>query len=650
MASTASLPLDTLLAEIDQYGTRWNTDRLREAYAVAQEAYGDYTHWTGESLMEYSLSVLQVVLPFQPDEDTIIACLLHQVLQVPDWTLIDLEQLFGPRVRSLVSGVHLLSHVTIRGRRVSVQDLRVMLLTVSEDIRTVLVSLCERCYLLQYAWRLPQEDQRALAQDALQLFAPVAARLGIYSLKHELENRAFPLLYPNDAERIGEQAVRLRHQYGDFLPKAADVLREHLQAAGVEAEVFSREKQLYSIFLKMRHKSITGIEDIYDLYALRVVVPTVEDCYRALGIIHQLGRPMGHRFKDYISFPKPNGYQSLHTTVLGLERCPENMFVEVQVRTADMHRKAQYGVAAHWSYKEHGSTERAMQQAQLHQMLVAQETRVEAGEAVLVDHIYVLTPKGDVMELPEGATPLDFAFQVHTDLGIAFKSARVNGAIVPIDYELENGDVVEITKQNTPHPSPQWFNLLRLSSARSKLKRYLYAQNKPELVTEGRRLVNDQLKARGLSLLDQELSLLRLVDGEKLSLQEREELLMKIGQGAERASSLLERIDADTGTTPQQLPKKKPIPSATSEIDVQLEGNVPMPTRFALCCKPHERAHGALTGVVNRSGQVVIHRADCGMLHNANPERQMRAVWARKTAKKAREQVTRARHPAPKQK
>jgi GTP pyrophosphokinase len=632
MAPVPAAVAQHILSSIDQAGVPFDQQRLESAVRTAQEAYRDQTHWSGETLLEHVAGVLQVLLPFQPDEDAVIACVLHHVLSMEGWSLVEIEQQFGRKVRSLISGVHLLSHVSVQGRRRPIEDLRVMLLSVSDDIRTIFIALCDRAYLLDMVHRLPEEEQRRVSQDALQLFAPVAARLGIYSLKHRMESRAFPVLYASDAERIQSQTARLHDEHGEFLPSVVQNVARELTSRGVTAvQVMAREKQPYSMFVKMGQKSLSDVGNIYDLYACRIIVDSVEQCYQALGVIHQIGRPISQRFKDYISFPKPNGYQSLHTTVAQLPGAPDDVLIEVQVRTKDMHREAEFGVAAHWSYKSHGSTVRAMEQVQLQHMIESQSVLEEGqeGTARLVDHIFVLSPKGDIIELPEGATPLDFAFQVHTDLGLSFRGARVNSVLVPIDHQLENGDVVEILRHSNPHPSPHWFQHLRVSSARSKLRRYLYQQDRPALVAQGRTLVNELLRKHGLAILDQEARALRECDGQILTQQEREDLLMKIGQGSERVASLVDRAAVFQDVIHIPASHEASLESKAEQRIVQMADGVPMPTRYAKCCKPEEKAFPPIVGVVSRTGTVIIHKQGCGMLRNANPERQVDVRWKR---------------------
>jgi guanosine-3',5'-bis(diphosphate) 3'-pyrophosphohydrolase len=633
MVSSHVQTYDSLVEHVRSAQIPCDTERLHKAWVLAQEAYAGKTHWTGVPVIEHVMGMLAVLLPYQPDEDAIVASLLHHFLDVKYWNLNDIEENFGPKVRELVSGVHLLSHVTLRDRRSSVGDLRLMLLTVSDDIRTVLLTLCDRLFLLDASTNLSKEERTRIAQDVLQLFAPVAARLGIYNLKHALESQAFPIVYPDDATQIDEQLAQVQERIGSFLKQSAKSLEDSLKEQGITVRVEMREKQAYSIFRKMKDKSLSHVSDLYDLFAMRVIVQTEAECYQVLGLLHKIGRPVANRFKDYIAFPKPNGYQSLHTTLAKLPGMEdESLFVEVQVRTEQMHIDAQYGVAAHWMYKEGDShTARATQQVQLQNVLATQQS-LEGEEAdALADHIFVLTPRGDVIELPEGATPLDFAFQVHTDLGLSFRSARVNGGIVSLDYSLENGDVIEILKRKTPEPSPQWMQLLRMASSRSKLKRFLYAQDRPRLIARGKELVNEELRKHRLQQLDTALSILRQCDGEILSVQQREDILMKIGQGSERAQALLPRLELLKGKiepiTNERIGNEAAVHIKKIEPEFEVEGEVPLPTRCAKCCKPQEWPRGPLRGVVGRGGIVVIHRKDCGMLRHANPDRILRAWW-----------------------
>lgn len=621
MLEAAELPLHLLDSD----------DRIKKALAIAQRLYEGKLHWTGLPLLQHTLGVLSVLMPFHPDADTVCACLLQHALEQRRTTLTELEEEFGVSVKTLVSAVHLLSHVSMRGLRSSIDDLRLMLLSVSDDIRVLLIVLSNRCHVLEHLDRVPAAEARRICREVLDLFAPVAARLGIHALKQRMEALAFPLVYPADYERVTEQQQNIAKRHGSFLPASAVALTQALKQQGINADVQGREKLPFSIFSKMKSKSITDISMLPDLFALRVLVDTEEDCYRALGLLHRMGRPVANRFKDYIAFPKPNGYRSLHTTISRLPEVPEGVFIEVQVRTHAMHREAEYGIAAHWSYKEGGKAERMMQRVALQQMLTSQEpVQGVRGTQRLVDHIFVLSPKGDVIELPEGATPLDFAFQIHTQLGLSFRAARVNGSIVPMEYELENGDVVEIMTHALPKPSPEWMQLLTMSSSRSRLRRYLYSMDREGYVEKGKVVFNEELRRRRLPKLDSDLSVLRRYEGKYLNREEREDVLMKLGQGTDRANLLVRRLDLIKDAQlilPVRESRRAHVPA--SAVPVETEGGVPMPIKFAKCCSPLEGDHEKITGSVTRTGEVMVHKAKCRLIKNANPERRIGVRWRR---------------------
>jgi GTP pyrophosphokinase len=638
MPQTLPPALAQALQRLDRSKLPLSDADLGRTVEYAGKMYGDAMHWTGVSLLAHALGVLELLLPFQPDADTINACILQHALTRRVISTTELDEEFGPSVRALVSGVHLLSQVSMKSLGTSIEDLRLMLLTVSDDVRVLLIVLCDRCHVLSHSEALPAPDRRKAARDVLNLFAPVAARLGIHSLKQRLEGLAFPIVYPSDAEHIAHQLSLTHARHGAFLRDAAQALKEALKEQGIEASVQGREKQAYSIFMKMKSKSLSHIESLPDLFALRVIVDSEEDCYRALGVLHRLGRPVTNRFKDYISFPKPNGYQSLHTTVTKLPGVPEGVFVETQVRTMHMHREAEFGIAAHWSYKEGGTARQSVQRVQLQRALASQQTLEGTGEEAtgtprLADHIFVLTPKGDVIELPEGATTLDFAFQIHTDLGLSFRAARVNGSIVPLDYELENGDVVEVLTQRVAHPSPEWLQLLTMASSRSRLKRYLNTENRTEYITRGKEMLNEELRKRNLSALDAELSIMRRHEGRTLGYSEREDLLMKIGQGSDKVGSLLQRLDLlkpyrESAPSQASVRKKQPRLQRKDSI-VQIEGNVPMPVRFAKCCAPKREDKPKLLGIIARGGDVMVHTAKCKNAKRGNPERRIGVSWVK---------------------
>lgn len=634
---TTDTTFQNLLTIRLQSGVPTDGARLREVFAFAESQYGDTMHWTGERVMDHCLGILRILLQFDPDDDTIVACLLHHTIDDGACTFDLLENRYGAAVRTMISGENLLAHATVKNKRMSLEQMRLMFLKVSGDIRLVLLLLSQQYHLLERLDALDKEERKRICRDTLQIYSPVAARLGMYSLKHQLEAKAFPVMYPTDAARIAEQVEQIHEKHGDFLRLASNQLVQDLEAAGLKADVKVREKQPYSIFHKMQLKSLSHVEDLYDLFALRVIVENENECYQSLGVLHRLGHPVAGRFKDYIAFPKPNGYKSLHTTLAQLPGVPEGVFIEVQIRTHAMQREAELGIAAHWSYKEGGgSAEYALQRAQI-QRALTQPVTDNPTTGGMTDRIFVLTPNADVVQLPEGATPLDFAFHVHTTLGLSFKGAKVNGAIVPIDYSLENGDIIEILKHPDPRPSSQWITLLRTASARSRLKHYLQAQERPAHLAHGRDLLNEELQKNHLPSLDADLSFLRLVDNEPRTALEREDILVRIGQGGQSAQSLLPHLTLlkdRLQLRPQRDPDVTFVPD--SSLLPKVDGNIPMPAIFAKCCKPDMHRGNPVMGVISRTGDIRVHLSTCNMLKHVNPARKIGVKWvnrveARKT-------------------
>lgn len=607
------------------------------AFIDAREVYAAHEHRTGKPLIEHCVDVLSELSRFGPDTDLVVACLLHHVPELNAWNFDEIERRYGSVARTMIGEVHVLRHLTTHNRRVSLERLRLNFFRVSKDARVFLFMLCHQVLTMRNLERFPADERRHISGDVLNLYAPAAARLGMYSLKQALEDAGFPVMYPIDHERITEQFAALREKHGAFLRASAQAVERELRDHGLSARVEGREKHPYSIFQKMRHKTVTHIEGIPDLFALRVIVEGEAACYQALGFLHRMGVPVQNRFKDYISFPKPNGYKSLHTTLLGLPHAPPGIMVEVQIRTPEMHREANIGVAAHWSYKEAGKNNAEKSRKLVERAFVPEADDDHPRDAGVVDHMFVLTPKGDVVELPEGATPLDFAFQVHTAVGLTFKAARVNGAIVPLDHQLENGDIIEIIRHKDPKPSPRWISLLKTASARNRLKRHLAVHDRPQLLEDGKKALNAELRRLRLPPMDAQYSILRMLDGKVATLLEREDLLVAIGQGSLSAAAALLRIDdlivkRDGGDGPAKARVSSDAPRAP-----RVEGSIPMPVVIAKCCKPSHEEEPPIIGVIGRTGDVRIHRRDCNMLRAGNPERRIHAYWAepvRRGAKK----------------
>ncbi len=641
--STARVSIQTLVERLQKDIPVLGSPRCVRALEFAHEVYGDKTFdlMQDQTLFDHALATAEVLTEFCSDEDAIISCILQHTLKVTDASLERIADEFGRSVRDMVSRIHLLSHLHTSDWRRSVDDMKIMLVSISDDVRILLIVLAIECYFMEHLVNVLPEYRSRLCRQTLQLFAPVTARLGIYTIKYRLERAAFPECYPTDAAHIAGQFDELHKESGVFLDDTGREIRSFLATEGIRADIMAREKQPYSVFQKMRTKSVTGLTKISDLFAIRVIVPTVNDCYQVLGLLHRIGTPISHRFKDYISFPKPNGYQSLHTSLIGLPGAPKDIMIEVQIRTSSMHLEAEYGIAAHWLYKEKAKSgvldsanRLQLSDVLLKQQSVGQKSDNDADHAAmrLVDHIYVLTPRGDIIELPDGGTPLDFAFIVHTDLGLKFKSARVNGSVVPLGHKLENGDVIEILTHKHPRPSLQWLEELSTPSARSKLKAYFFSHNRAQFLQKGRDNVNAELKLRGLPPLDNDFSILNKFDERAQSIKQREDLLVKVGMGSVRTSSVLRHIPLKRTPRRTAVRKTKTVKSAAIKPKdlVAVEGQpLSMPYRFAKCCSPEQGTPRTkqITGIITRTGIISVHRTDCHSAKSANPERRVKMKW-----------------------
>lgn len=530
-----------------------------DALEFAQDAYDGRHHWSGYPLLLHTIARSRELLVFRPDVEVLAASILSHVLVEGVASPEEIEAQFSERTRSLLRDTHLLLSLIDSQRPLSQSRLQ-QLLDTQPERGAVLCFLSEIALLLERdASAYQPEVQRKLAREALESCSPLAARFGVYSLKSRIENVAFPLSYPTDALKISDQMAQLKAIHRPFLERVSSEMYALLKEQGIEGSVMVREKQPYSIFQKMHTKSINSITELYDLYALRVVVESEAECYQVLGLLHRIGHPMVHRFKDYIAFPKPNGYRSLHTTLARLPHVPDGLYLEAQVRTQQMHQEAEYGIAAHWQYKEDPASPKRP-----HWGEILSDTN---DEKPVAGQMYVLTPRGDIVELPEGATPLDFAFQVHTDLGLAYRAARVNGQHVPMSTALENGDIVEILTHSTPKPSQRWQNLLKTASARQRLRRYL------------------------------------------------------------EKKMLLPTQSSSKPKAPTPRPTPQIVPTVVQRKQEDVHSPVPMPMQFARCCHPEQDGLGAIVGVVSKDHLLRVHRLQCTLLKYSNPSRHIPLSW-----------------------
>jgi guanosine-3',5'-bis(diphosphate) 3'-pyrophosphohydrolase len=631
--------VESLIEKVRDYAPDADTSRLVEAYLFAEERHHGQKRKSGEPYITHPLAVAHILADLQMGVNTVIAGLLHDVLEDTATTPEELEQRFGATVRQLVEGVTKLHHSERKmeifneasRRRMSIansaDNLRKLLVAVAEDLRVMVIKLADRLHNMQTLDSMPPEKQVQIAAETLQVYAPLAHRLGIYQIKAQLDDLAFKYLYPQEYREISQKVAQTRAERQQEVLQLIHTLKERLWERGIHADVMGRPKHLWSIFRKMQQQQL-DYNQIYDIIALRVLTDTVEECYMALGIVHELWKPIPALFYDYIAAPKPNGYQSLHTKVIG----PNERTLEVQIRTWQMHQVAEYGVAAHWRYKE-GADSKPLQLPSLQQQLrdlTDFKSNLEFLTSVFrdmaTDEVLVFTPKGDLIDLPEGSTPIDFAYRIHTEIGHRCIGARVNGRMAPLDYKLRTGDVVEILTRQTPQPSYDWLRIVRTSSARSKIRAYFREARRAEFIAHGR------------SVLERELERLRLPTSafrdalpeilKSLNLRTENDLYASIGEGLTSVQAVVQRV---RGASPPAPPTDAPAPPTTAGREIramQIEDADGYMTRRATCCYP--LPGDELRGYISRGRGIIVHRAACPnlrALEEKEPERIMHIEW-----------------------
>ncbi|MFA4941444.1 MAG: RelA/SpoT family protein [Patescibacteria group bacterium] len=471
------MTIEQIIKKVKENNPKEDIDILKLAYDFAAKAHGDQKRKTGEPYIQHSLHTAFVLAQIKADLDTVVAGLLHDIPEDTEYTLEDIKKNFGGEIAYLVEGITKLSKIKYRGIERYRESLRKMFLAMASDLRIIIIKFADRLHNLRTLDVLPPEKQQRIAKETLEIYAPIAGLLGIWSLKWQMEDICFKYIYPEEYKKIEyKYEVEKKVERNQYIQKIKNILKKKLEEANIEYEIESRFKHLYSIFQKMQKKE-RKFDEIYDVFALRVVVPTINDCYKVLGIIHTIWKPKTNRFKDYIASPKPNGYRSLHTTVFG----PEGKATEFQIRTKEMNDEALYGIAAHWHYKQKGmAKEEKKAPYWIKEIMDIQREAEDTSDFikkikfdVFINRIFVFSPKGDVFELPEKATPIDFAYAVHTEVGNKAVGALVNDKIASLDQELKNGDLVEmITEKNRKGPNRAWLKFAKTHNAKSKIKHY----------------------------------------------------------------------------------------------------------------------------------------------------------------------------------
>jgi guanosine-3',5'-bis(diphosphate) 3'-pyrophosphohydrolase len=625
--------LAELLAKVKEYLPPEKLPLVEAAYAFAAKAHEGQMRKSGEAYIEHPLHVALILAEQQFDASTLAAALLHDVPENCDVSLDEIKARFGPEVAKLVDGTTKLGKLSLHApstanRASHAESLRKMLVAMAADLRVVFIKLADRLHNMRTLKALTPEMQRSIAQETLEIYTPLAHRLGIWGLKWHLEDLSFRYLEPEKYRHVASLIAARRGQREEYIARIIKVLEAELKRVGLRAEISGRPKHIYSIYQKMERYAALGkdFDDIYDLLALRILVGTVSDCYNVLGVIHSLWRPVQGEFDDFIANPKPNGYQALHTVVM----CQGTTPLEVQIRTRDMHHIAEYGVAAHWRYKEGEQKdlhfeERISWLRQLvdwHRELSGAEEFLESVKTdIFIDQVFVYTPKGEIIDLPKGATPLDFAYRVHTQLGNRCIGAKVNGKLAPLNYQLGNGDVVEIVaSKGEKGPSRDWLNphlnYTKTSQARTKIRQWFSRQERAENIERGRELLEKEMRHLGIRPTERE-SLAKMFKYDSL-----DDFLAAIGYGGVSTHQIAVKLTAQQ--PPQAKPEAAPPKPPQSAIRVLGVGN--LVTHLARCC--HPVPGDRITGYVTRSRGVTIHRKDCyNIVHEDEKERLIAVEW-----------------------
>ncbi|MGQ9498066.1 MAG: RelA/SpoT family protein [Desulfotomaculales bacterium] len=630
------MTFEELREKVLAYNPHVDQDLLEKAYRFAEAVHRHQKRFSGEPYIVHPLAVAGILADLGLDLETIVGGLLHDVVEDGGVELAEIERTFGGEIALLVDGTTKLSRFQYKSKEEhQAENLRKMFLAMAKDIRVILIKLADRLHNLRTLVYHNAAKRKEIAQETLDIFAPLAHRLGIYRLKWELEDLAFRHSNPDEYYRVADGLARTRKSRESYIAGVVATLKEKLAQAGLNADVQGRAKHLYSIYVKMLTQQ-KDLAEIYDVMGVRIIVETVKDCYAALGAIHALWKPVPSRFKDYIAVPKSNMYQSLHTTVVG----PGGELLEIQIRTREMHRTAEYGIAAHWRYKEGRKGDREFDEklAWLRQLLEWQHELRDAREFMeglkidlFADVVFVFTPRGDVIELPAGSIPLDFAYRIHTDVGHRCTGARVNGRLVPLDHRLSNGDVVEIITGKQPNPSRDWLSLVKTSQAKSKIRQWFKKAQREENLTRGRELLEKEARKHGL-----DLELLRgermLETARRFSFATIEDAYAAVGQGVITAPAVVARLREEPKPvelpteTYEIRPEAKRWPKTTAGIRVCGVGNLLV--RLAHCCNPVPG--DPIIGYITRGRGISVHRRDChnvGAWTRQERERLVEVAW-----------------------
>ena len=620
--------------------------QIEKAFYFAQEAHKNQVRKSGEAYFVHPLNVAKILMDLLMDTPTVIAGLLHDVVEDTEYTSEDVTNLFGKEVSVLVAGVTKLDKLKFESKsQAQAENLRKLLLAMAKDLRVIVIKFADRLHNMRTLDSVEPEKQIFTAKETLEIYAPLAARLGIGQVKGELEDLSMRYLYPEDYYKLVSLINAKKEERDRFVKEISEVLKKKLDDLGIVYEINGRSKHFYSIFKKMRRQGV-GLDGIYDLLAIRIIVPDKKDCYNVLGIAHSMWAPLPYRFKDYIATPKPNNYQSLHTTVMYTregEDEKEGIPFEIQIRTKEMHLTAEYGIAAHWKYKD-GTTDKSldMKIAWIREVmeLSTSESSINSREYmsslkmdIFSDEIFVFTPAGDVLCLPIDSTPIDFAYSIHTNVGHRCVGAKVNNRMVPLSSKLKTGDIVEIiTSNSTKGPSRDWLRIIKTAGARSKIRQYFKKTAREENIKIGRDMLEGECKRKNCTakdiLIDEWLKEIATRQG----CNTVEDLYSAIGCGEINTSQVIPKLIAKRraylkANAPQKVEEveQKPKKRAGSG-NILINGESGMLVKLAKCCSPVPGDN--ILGYISRGRGITVHRADCQNINNSEDERRIKAEWA----------------------
>lgn len=624
---------DDLIKSIRRYHPSDDISMVEKAYNIAHNAHKEQKRKSGEPYIIHPLCVAIILADLELDKETIVAGILHDVVEDTVMTIAEITDQFGSEVALLVDGVTKLTQLSWSMDKVEIQaeNLRKMFLAMAKDIRVILIKLADRLHNMRTLQYMTPEKQREKARETMDIYAPIAHRLGISKIKIELDDLSLKYLEPDVYYDLAEKISLRKEAREAFVKQIVDEVKSHMIDAGIDAKVDGRVKHFFSIYKKMVNQNKT-LDQIYDLFAVRIIVETVKDCYAALGVIHELYKPIPGRFKDYIAMPKPNMYQSLHTTLIGSSGQP----FEIQIRTFEMHRTAEFGIAAHWKYKESGSGQVAAGSEEaklswLRQILEWQKDMSDNKEFLSLlksdldlfsDSVYCFTPSGDVKTLPSGSTPIDFAYAIHSAVGNKMVGARVNGKLVNIDYVIENGDRIEIiTSQNSKGPSRDWLTLVKSTQAKNKINQWFKTELKEDNILRGKDLIERYCKTKGINLPDINKPEYQEKVMRRYAFRDWESVLASIGHGGLKEGQIINKMveerekkrkkevtDANILDGIEEMTSKAPE-SKKSKSGIVVKGIHDLAVRFSKCCSPVPGDE--IVGFVTRGRGVSIHRTDC---------------------------------------